>query len=66
MAVILALIIVVFSWLAEHRFRRSRKLPREEKTDGRWRGGRPRGAKDRQPRRRRDQYHLIQKTEPGL
>jgi len=38
------------------------QLLSEEKTDGRWRGGRPKGAKDRQPRRRRNQYRLVQKT----
>jgi hypothetical protein len=38
---------------AQPRRPRGFQLLSEEKTDGRWRGGRPKGAKDRQPRRRR-------------
>jgi hypothetical protein len=37
---------------AQPRRPRGFQLLSEEKTDGRWRGGRPKGAKDRQPRRR--------------
>jgi len=41
---------------AQPRRPRGFQLLSEDKTDGRWRGGRPKGAKDRHPRRRRDQY----------
>jgi hypothetical protein len=40
---------------AQPRRPRGFQLLSEEKTDGRWRGGRPKGAKDQQPRRRLDQ-----------
>src|SRR5215470_14326257 len=47
---------------AQPRQPRGFQLLSEEKTDGRWRGGRPKGAKDRQPRSPRDQHRLIRKT----